>query len=614
MRRLILIALVTMISVIIHAQYICGVNDSDYANHSHDRHSLIAQYDGPYHVNVFFHIIKSPYDDQYSFPVSNLSLCMQRLNTDFAPYDITFDSLGMDYVVSHRYYSYSLKDSEYHDLMLCQSHYNAIDIYLLPINLVPRGLADGIPSDALTIGGTDADSVLYATSRVLSHEMGHCLGLYHTFHGAKSGGCNELVNGSNCDTCGDYVCDTPADPYEIYRYSTCLPGCSWVNTEVKDINNQLYVPDTRQIMSYTSVGCMEHFSVGQGERMIEHMLTEEILQDCTTPSIAYIQNLSLSYDEAVWAYDSIVVGRNVTSGTIGNVELLPDTWLGLTAGKRIVFKPGFKVHWGAGIYAETDSAFFQAPRNLHRRHHPKKDYLPLLENTSWTSFRLHIENPDYVSVYTNTGDTIIGDKSYRMIKRTSIDVYIAEMERSKVNSFDERTWYLYEDTENKRVYYYNSYSQQDEILYDFSLQIGDAHPVDPSFTLTDISQIENSGYVRKQLTFTASVSNKTYYIFWIEGIGNSVDMMDPSASSRSESDPNKIICVKKGEDTVYDAGDSYGVTCESIQNILDKDSATSTSTIQEELNDNTPTKVIRDGQILIERGDKTYTLTGQEVK
>jgi len=248
---------------------------------------------------------------------------------------------------------------------------------------------------------------------------------------------------------------------------------------------------------------------------------------------------------------------------------------------------------------------------MSKAHHFNNDYLPLLENTSWTSFRLHIENPDYVSVYTNTGDTIIGDKSYRVIRKTAIDVYMAEMERSAINPFRGRTWYLYEDISNKRVYYYNAYYQADAILYDFSLQIGDTHPVDASFTLTDISQIENMGYVRRQLTFTDSYSNK---IFWIEGIGNSVDMMDPSASSRSESDPNKIICVKKGEEIVYDTGGFYNVTCESIQNILDKDPATSTSTIQEELNDNTPTKVIRDGQILIERGDKTYTLTGQEVK
>jgi hypothetical protein len=57
----------------------------------------------------------------------------------------------------------------------------------------------------------------YYNTSVLSHEMGHCLGLYHTHHGTvteegDSFQCPELVNGSNSSTCGDYIADTPADP------------------------------------------------------------------------------------------------------------------------------------------------------------------------------------------------------------------------------------------------------------------------------------------------------------------------------------------------------------------------------------------------------------------
>lgn len=45
-----------------------------------------------------------------------------------------------------------------------------------------------------------------------AHEMGHCLGLYHTFQGgdenvARSGNC------ANCTTTGDGLCDTEADPH-----------------------------------------------------------------------------------------------------------------------------------------------------------------------------------------------------------------------------------------------------------------------------------------------------------------------------------------------------------------------------------------------------------------
>ena len=51
----------------------------------------------------------------------------------------------------------------------------------------------------------------YATSTV-AHEMGHCLGLYHTHNGTgDNNGTPELVNGSNSSTAGDYITDTPAD-------------------------------------------------------------------------------------------------------------------------------------------------------------------------------------------------------------------------------------------------------------------------------------------------------------------------------------------------------------------------------------------------------------------
>ena len=80
-------------------------------------------------------------------------------------------------------------------------------------------------------------------SKTLTHELGHYLTLYHTFSNTNS--CNPS---GNCETSGDFVCDTPP--------TTLNTGCS-SSCEAMVEN----------FMDYTSQDCKTTFSVGQAERM-----------------------------------------------------------------------------------------------------------------------------------------------------------------------------------------------------------------------------------------------------------------------------------------------------------------------------------------------------------
>ena len=62
--------------------------------------------------------------------------------------------------------------------------------------------------------------------------------------------CAELVDGSNSDTCGDYIEDTPADPHLNFNVNPIT--CQWLGTGI-DANGDNYAPDTRLIMSYTDI-------------------------------------------------------------------------------------------------------------------------------------------------------------------------------------------------------------------------------------------------------------------------------------------------------------------------------------------------------------------------
>ena len=92
-----------------------------------------------------------------------------------------------------------------------------------------------------------------------SHELGHWFGLMHT-HGGSD---DELVNGSNCSTEGDLVCDTPADP----NLSGRVNGSCAYTGNVRDANDRAYTPDPTNILSYAPKPCRTRFTSDQTDIM-----------------------------------------------------------------------------------------------------------------------------------------------------------------------------------------------------------------------------------------------------------------------------------------------------------------------------------------------------------
>jgi len=84
------------------------------------------------------------------------------------------------------------------------------------------------------------------SSRTVAHELGHFFSLAHTFEGNGA----ENVDGSNCTTAGDQICDTPADPYlALAPLGLYVQDCRFINTQT-DANGEYYNPDLGNIMSY----------------------------------------------------------------------------------------------------------------------------------------------------------------------------------------------------------------------------------------------------------------------------------------------------------------------------------------------------------------------------
>lgn len=157
------------------------------------------------------------------------------------------------------------------------------------------------------------------SGNTLAHEAGHYLGLYHT-HGkvncpTETVMTDELVNGSNCSTAGDDVCDTPADPgLSGLNCSGLLVDNNCVYTgNATDANGHLFAPDPRNIMSYSRSACRDYFSPEQLAR-VHYFYTH------------FRNHLVCTYDsgtnDCVNAAD-IVCGQTVSDTTGGNPQQLP---------------------------------------------------------------------------------------------------------------------------------------------------------------------------------------------------------------------------------------------------------------------------------------------------
>ena len=146
--------------------------------------------------------------------------------------------------------------------------------------------------------------------RTCDHEVGHYLGLYHTFD--YTGLC-EGSDTSNCSTAGDYVCDTPADINPDFGCPPFVNDCADTPVDLPD--------QTENYMDYGDDDCRVMFSLGQIERMRGYIFGDRISLltslGCVPPSANYFDVGVLALDEPD---DEICAGNTVPVLRISNTS------------------------------------------------------------------------------------------------------------------------------------------------------------------------------------------------------------------------------------------------------------------------------------------------------
>ena len=222
----------------------------------------------PYLVKVFVRIFRDNSGANAATTRDSVINRISQMNAQYSSDNVCFLLMGID-EINDSYANFQMDDDDSLDIQYkpyLRNNYaldGVVTIFVHDdfVNSGSSGNAYDIPNYFMSIAGWAANADF--VNSIYGHEMGHCLGLYHTFQARRNSSgttIRENVTRSsgnlcyNCDDEGDLCCDTPADHPDAddnVSNTTCV-----YNDNLQDACNVSLAPSTRNIMSYMPWECI----------------------------------------------------------------------------------------------------------------------------------------------------------------------------------------------------------------------------------------------------------------------------------------------------------------------------------------------------------------------
>lgn len=204
-------------------------------------------------LSIAIHIVK---DSIGEVNVDTVDIYAEINNTSdlFKPISLSFRVCSVDTIDNFQY-----DDLKFNSFTTVYEEQQIVNLFYVDSLINIYVVRSSIPT---SIGKSHDNYIIVCKENLntIPHLMGHVFGLLHT---SGNGDHAELVDGSNCLTAGDFVCDTEADPEfdpvtsTLWYYEDNCELKSWPNPyPLKDTNDNWYkIPSYNYMSLYSNCWC-----------------------------------------------------------------------------------------------------------------------------------------------------------------------------------------------------------------------------------------------------------------------------------------------------------------------------------------------------------------------